>query len=703
MLVLSLAAYPACRLISRADIAAGRSAFIWATGMIVALGSVATAVALWQQWDDQHGKPYVFGFDAAGTYFLGSLCFLIIALVTSGGLTLRRTAVVSALIFLPTAIFAASLVRFTFLALAGDPVSGAVLSEARQRKHVVIIAFVHPRRHRGRVAGPVRSRRGCSRTMRWNDRPARSGWRGRRAAIYGESPKFHRHQKSAGRRMPLFLIPRSGWIGTGLDSFMKFSCIKLTEVHNSVLQATVEFGWLGGSLLACPYCRRRRFARFRWRGTTMRARFALCGLAFVVLLSLAHGRVSRDGVLFALLGCAVGLKETSRAPRRRDQRWLPSICPKLTRTTTPPAGISAVVHSAVRSRFWLLCVDIYPVLVAASIPWSTSGVAIFMAIWFIVLIPTIEPAPFLEVTEGACLLAAPGVRRARCWSGRCGRMDHGPARLHGINPVTKLLAIPFLIYHFERSRRGLWVLVAFLASCALLMGLSWIVLFAPEWKIAATETPGVPLKNSINQSQEFALCIFALAPLVLEFFKQRRLALAAVCAALMLAFFANMMFVVLARTALLYMLVLTILFAVRHLDVAPCGCCSPRRPRPPSWSGLPHPICGSVSNALRSNTGNIPRHFVRPRPASGWSTGAIDPIFWRSSLVRPRHRVDQAAVRPGGGRQDRRLGAFDQQSAQSDPLCRRAVGRARMHRALCDVVLSSPAVSRQAASRRGSG
>ena len=114
LLAVSLAAYPACRLISRADIVAGRSAFIWTTGIIVALGSVATAIALWQQWDDQHGKPYVFGFDAAGTYFLGSLCFLVIALVTAGGMTWRRTALVSALIFLPTAIFAASLVRFTF-------------------------------------------------------------------------------------------------------------------------------------------------------------------------------------------------------------------------------------------------------------------------------------------------------------------------------------------------------------------------------------------------------------------------------------------------------------------------------------------------------------------------------------------------------------------------------------------------------------
>jgi hypothetical protein len=239
--------------------------------------------------------------------------------------------------------------------------------------------------------------------------------------------------------------------------------------------------------------------------------------------------------------------------------------PEAARTTTPSPGISALVHSAVHSRFWLLCVDIYPVLVAASIPWSTSGVGIFMVIWFIALIPTIEPRRFLEVLQGpACWLPLAFVGLAlvgTLWA-------DGPwaARLHGVSPATKLLAIPFLIYHFERSRRGIWVLVAFLASCALLMGLSWLVLFAPEWKISATEVPGVPLKNSINQSQEFALCIFVLAPLVLAFFKQRRLALAAACTALMLAFFANMMFVVLARTALLYMLVLTILFAVRHLE-----------------------------------------------------------------------------------------------------------------------------------------
>ena len=41
--------------------------------------------------------------------------------------------------------------------------------------------------------------------------------------------------------------------------------------------------------------------------------------------------------------------------------------------------------------------------------------------------------------------------------------------LYALSPATKLLVLPFLFYHFERSTRGMWVFVAFLASCTLLM------------------------------------------------------------------------------------------------------------------------------------------------------------------------------------------------------------------------------------------
>jgi O-antigen ligase len=212
-----------------------------------------------------------------------------------------------------------------------------------------------------------------------------------------------------------------------------------------------------------------------------------------------------------------------------------------------------------------LTVDVLAVLAAAVLPWSTSGVAIFMTLWFLALIPTLDRRALLRsLTRPASAL--PLAFFALAVVGTLWSDSPWPARLHGINPVAKLLAVPFLLYHFERSQRGVWVFGAFLISCTLLMGLSWIVLFVPEFKVTSTASSGVPVKNYIDQSQEFALCLFALAPLVLSLFNQQRLALVAACTALMLGFFANMMFVVSARTALVYIPVLLVMFAVRYLS-----------------------------------------------------------------------------------------------------------------------------------------
>jgi hypothetical protein len=140
-----------------------------------------------------------------------------------------------------------------------------------------------------------------------------------------------------------------------------------------------------------------------------------------------------------------------------------------------------------------------------------------------------------------------------------------PDRLHGLSPLVKLLVLPFLLYHFQRSRRGAWVFVAFLGSCVVLMALSWIVLLAPGLKLVATQNPGVPVKNYIDQSQEFALCMVALLPFILRLVRQRRHLAAAVCAALAFGFAANMAFVVSARAALVYVPLMLAVFAIVHL------------------------------------------------------------------------------------------------------------------------------------------
>jgi O-antigen ligase len=268
-------------------------------------------------------------------------------------------------------------------------------------------------------------------------------------------------------------------------------------------------------------------------------------------------------------------------------------------------------------------VDMLAVLVAASLPWSTSGTGIFMMLWLLALIPTLDwrawfgslarPANALPLAFFA--LAVVGT----LWSDSA-----WPARLYGINPVAKLIAIPFLLYHFERSQRGLWVLIAFLASCALLMALSWVVLFVPQLKITSTLSPGVPVKNYIDQSQEFALCLFALAWPALRFVRERRFALAAGCVALMLGFFANMMFVVSARTALVYLPVLLVLFAALHLS---------RRAMLITFAaavvaGL---LVWFTSPYLRERVGNIAVEYQGFRQNAVTSTGERLE-YWRKSL-----------------------------------------------------------------------
>ena len=84
-------------------------------------------------------------------------------------------------------------------------------------------------------------------------------------------------------------------------------------------------------------------------------------------------------------------------------------------------------------------------------------------------------------------------------------------RLYAVGPPSKFLMLPVLLYHFERSARGLQVLVAFLVSCVLLMVMSWIVAFDPRLALKSGAAYGVPVKNYIDQSQEFALCAVVLA------------------------------------------------------------------------------------------------------------------------------------------------------------------------------------------------
>ena len=98
------------------------------------------------------------------------------------------------------------------------------------------------------------------------------------------------------------------------------------------------------------------------------------------------------------------------------------------------------------------------------------------------------------------------------------------ARSYALSPATKLLVLPLLFYHFERSSRGMWVFVAFLVSCALLMVMSWLVLMYPGLTLKPDDAErGIFVKNYIDQSQEFALCAVVLAYPVITLLRDRKI------------------------------------------------------------------------------------------------------------------------------------------------------------------------------------
>jgi O-antigen ligase len=209
--------------------------------------------------------------------------------------------------------------------------------------------------------------------------------------------------------------------------------------------------------------------------------------------------------------------------------------------------------------------DVLVILIAASLPWSTTAPSVFVGLWLLVVTPTIDWRDYArQLAQPA--LALPFVLLLLALLGTLWSDGDWADRLHAIKPVAKLVLIPPLLYHFNRSERGFWVCLAFLASCALLAMFSWTVLFNPALKITATVSAGVPVKNYIDQSQEFTLCAFALALPVLTFWRGGRAIAAATCLALILLFATNMVFVASSRTALLCIPVLLALFAWKHLS-----------------------------------------------------------------------------------------------------------------------------------------
>ena len=212
---------------------------------------------------------------------------------------------------------------------------------------------------------------------------------------------------------------------------------------------------------------------------------------------------------------------------------------------------------------WAWCADWLAILVAVELPLSTSNTVILL---FLALLAGIGARDF-KGWRDAALTPAGGLPVALWALAVIGMLwaDVPPAeRIDGMSSLTKLLAIPILLAHFRRSERGLWVLIAFVASSTLLLVVSWGLVLIPDlsWRGRDKFTPGIPVKDYIAQAQVFTLCALGLCEGAILAWRKERPWLAAALLLLALAFLANVLYVAPSRTALVTIPILLMLFGV---------------------------------------------------------------------------------------------------------------------------------------------
>jgi O-antigen ligase len=206
--------------------------------------------------------------------------------------------------------------------------------------------------------------------------------------------------------------------------------------------------------------------------------------------------------------------------------------------------------------------DALAAAVAVSLPWSTSATSILIVLWLIALAPTLDVAAVRRE------LASPaGGLPVLLWGvGALGMLWADVSwseRLDGLSGFHKLLLIPLLLAQFRRSAHGRWVVVGFLASSTVLLAVSWALVLTPGLIWRGKASPGVPVKDYILQSEIFAICAFGLIGKAAElWYARRRWALGLLVVAA--AFIANIGYVATARTTLVVMVALLLLFGLRQ-------------------------------------------------------------------------------------------------------------------------------------------
>ncbi|NOJ50679.1 O-antigen ligase family protein [Bradyrhizobium archetypum] len=319
LLGLTVSAYFAGRSLVKEDVPVLRAVCFWISLAILSVGTALTVPYL--VLHGELGRPFVLGFDNATTAFSVSLGILIILLLSSeyrSPTWIRNVLVL--LIAFSMAVFAASMVRFSLLAIMVCTALSALLLKQQRRFALSMLAILVA----STALGLLARFDNANLYVRYAIEGARGEVSGGSATILPPSYAARRNpeattadcesvntRNSIAIRKQLIsdaanLIPRAGLFGFGFMSFGRLGCFEGASPHNDLLQAFVEFGWMGGAafltLIALIPLLLLKPAR-----PDGDLRFVFLLNAFMIMLSMAYGQIGRDLPLFLVLGLAVSV------------------------------------------------------------------------------------------------------------------------------------------------------------------------------------------------------------------------------------------------------------------------------------------------------------------------------------------------------------------------------------------------------------
>jgi len=194
-------------------------------------------------------------------------------------------------------------------------------------------------------------------------------------------------------------------------------------------------------------------------------------------------------------------------------------------------------RSTFRARFGAAA-EAFMICAAVALPWSVSIAVLMIVLWLLSALIALSPRDIGEqiatpsggLSVALCLLIVISMFWASVsWA----------ERASGADAYLKLLTVPILLAQFSRTENGHRILYGFLASCTVLLVLSWTFIAWPGAAFLSTRDLGVPVRSAATQSSAFVICAFMLLYLAIDGFRRGNAIATAATTALALLFLAN--------------------------------------------------------------------------------------------------------------------------------------------------------------------